>query len=415
MLRIATVGLLLGGVLLVSHAADAGDPRPDSTVALLEAGESATIVCFGDSITGAYYHTGCRRAWADMLGIALQRLYPDADPRMVNAGISGDTTRDGPGRIEDDVLAHRPDLVVVMFGINDMSHSLTPAEYGSNLSEIIQRCSAIGSEVVLCTPTFRANYTMQLQQTFRNVVREVAAEHGLAVADMHGSFASLHADAPAAYELVMSDSVHPNMHGHKRIAETAAAAISGREVSLADVAALDLQMRQSLTKKARGEALKAIAMPPYDEMLREALDTLPGPAAKLEVVKFPTSDSVEEMEQWAEDNVREAKPDFVLIAVLAAADAPSSSRYIAAHQWVLNFSLDFGPGTWDCVPVLPSVAHPDLTDEQADREALARALISGKDLNGVEREDGDDAAAEEIFKRFVQEQYRQFVAEKYER
>jgi len=56
---------------------------------MLEAGqEPVRIVCFGDSVTGVYYHTGGRRAWTDMLGIALGKAYPKAKVEMFNAGIS---------------------------------------------------------------------------------------------------------------------------------------------------------------------------------------------------------------------------------------------------------------------------------------------------------------------------------------
>jgi hypothetical protein len=117
------------------------------------------------------------------------------------------------------------------------------------------------------------------------------------------------------------------------------------------------------------------------------------------------------MRQWAEENVREAKPDLVVIAVPADANAPNTSRYIAAYEWILNFSLDFGPGTWDCVPVLPSVLQPELTEEQAEREGVARTLIAGKDLNAVDREAGDDATAQEILTRFAQSQYDVWMTE----
>jgi len=48
-------------------------------VASLQSGETPVrVVCFGDSITGVYYHTGDRRAWCDMLGIALGKICPKA-------------------------------------------------------------------------------------------------------------------------------------------------------------------------------------------------------------------------------------------------------------------------------------------------------------------------------------------------
>src|SRR5262245_61679351 len=74
------------------------------TRAALESGQPVKIVCFGDSVTGVYYHTGGRRAYTDMLGIALKKACPKADVTMINAGISGHATTNALERIERDVL-----------------------------------------------------------------------------------------------------------------------------------------------------------------------------------------------------------------------------------------------------------------------------------------------------------------------
>ena len=86
----------------------------------LEADQAVKIVCFGDSVTGVYYHTGGRRAYTAMVGVALSGAFPKAGVTAINAGISGNTTADGLKRMQKDVLAHKPDLVTVMFGLNDM-------------------------------------------------------------------------------------------------------------------------------------------------------------------------------------------------------------------------------------------------------------------------------------------------------
>jgi lysophospholipase L1-like esterase len=90
---------------------------PLKTAQLLAAGkEPVRIVCIGDSITGVYYHSGGLRAYPEMLQIALQKIHPQAQVTVRNAGISGDTTTGGLKRLERDVLAHKPHLVTIMFG-----------------------------------------------------------------------------------------------------------------------------------------------------------------------------------------------------------------------------------------------------------------------------------------------------------
>jgi acyl-CoA thioesterase-1 len=147
-LTVITLGLMPGPR---SSALAEGIPLAQVT-GMLDAGkEPVRIVCFGDSITGAYYHTGGQGAWCDMLGIALQKLYPKAQPQMLNAGISGNTTSAGLKRIESDVIQRKPHLVVVMFGMNDCARR-KPQIFADNLRTIIKRCRAGGSAVVLCTP-----------------------------------------------------------------------------------------------------------------------------------------------------------------------------------------------------------------------------------------------------------------------
>ena len=140
--------------LLISYLAVATtliSATPDKTQQLLAAGkEPVRIVCMGDSITGVYYHTGGLRAYPEMLEIALHKLYPQGQVTVRNAGISGDTTKGALARLDRDVLAHKPHLVTVMFGMNDMVR--TPlAEFRSNLKEISARCRQSGAEVLLCT------------------------------------------------------------------------------------------------------------------------------------------------------------------------------------------------------------------------------------------------------------------------
>ena len=75
--------------------------------------ESITVI--GSGVTGVYYHTGGRRAYPEMLELALRMTYPNVEVTVVNAGLSGNKTDDGLNRLQKDVLDLKPDLVTVMF------------------------------------------------------------------------------------------------------------------------------------------------------------------------------------------------------------------------------------------------------------------------------------------------------------
>ncbi len=378
--------------------------QPSRTVALLEAGERPVrVVCLGDSITGAYYHTGSRRAYCDMLGIALERLYPGSHVAIVNAGISGNTSAQGLARLDGNVLAHEPDLVTIMFGINDM-RAADPAAYRATMEELVDRCLAAGAQVVLCTPTWANDLgtrPVELQEQYVAAVVEIAAERDLAVADCHRAFRDLRQTDPEVYELAMSDAVHPNMNGHKLIAEVIAQAISGREVALADVPPPTVQMQRTLARIADGRPVRVIAMPPFDALISEVLRAACGAEVAVEVTTWPHMATVGEMEQWARAEVRAAAPDLVIVAAPADATAADRSAYVAAYEWTLNWSLAFGPGTWDCIPVLPEVATPHLPPEQQTGAEIARALVAGKDLQTLARTPGEDGSPAELLQRFI--------------
>jgi acyl-CoA thioesterase-1 len=112
------------------------------------------LICFGDSLT-AGYGTDFGQSYPD----DLQRLL-DAQGyhyHVVNAGISGNTTKDGLDRIHL-VLARHPQLVVVEFGGNDGLRGLPLEQTQANLSSIIDQLQKSGAKVVLAGITLPPDY-----------------------------------------------------------------------------------------------------------------------------------------------------------------------------------------------------------------------------------------------------------------
>jgi len=124
------------------------------------------IVCFGDSLTAGY-------------GAELGKSYPDylqADLdakgyhyRVVNQGISGNTTKDGVERV-DSILAMKPSVVVVEFGGNDGLRGLRIEDSRANLDNIVSTLKASGTKVVLAgitlPPDYGPDYINQFNATY---------------------------------------------------------------------------------------------------------------------------------------------------------------------------------------------------------------------------------------------------------
>ncbi|MGD9855908.1 MAG: GDSL-type esterase/lipase family protein [Planctomycetaceae bacterium] len=379
---------------------------PVATASLVSGSEPVHIVCFGDSVTGLYYHTGGRRAYADLLGTALQRLCPRADVTTLNAGISGHTTRDALARIDTDVLAKRPSLVTVMFGLNDMTR-VPLDEYRANLLTMIEKVRDAGAEVVLCTPNSVITTTgrpVEKLEQYCEVVRALAAEQGAALCDCYQVYETLRERDSLAWRLLMSDEIHPNHDGHKLIAESIAHTITGRETSLTDVAPLRPAVPHTFAKLRRGEPVKVLAMPPFDQSAAQAIERI-APQVPVDVVSWPAAAlSLAQLEQDTKTRVRELKPDLVVIAVPRSATAASTEEFIRSSAWIMNWSLSFGRQEWDVV-----VVHPDVTDPQDSEDTfddLTRRLVNAQDLTLIDRPPGDAADAAAVISDWLEHQWR---------
>lgn len=416
MMRHVCQAAIAVSLMLITNPAAADEALP-KTRAKLAAHEPLKIVCLGDSVTGLYYHTGGRRAYPDMVAVALRKADPQADVTAINAGISGNSTVDALQRLEKDVLAHRPDLVTVMFGLNDMVRVPLP-EFQDHLTEIVNRCRGVGAEVLLCTPNGvidSSGRPIARLLEYCAAMKEVGTRLAAPVCDCYAAYAALHEKDPLAFRLLLSDAIHPNMDGHKLNAEEICRAITGQRVSLADEGPLSPAIPKSLGLLKAGQPLRVLAMAPYDQMLAPAVREA-FPEAKVEVTAWPTADQSLAMIHEAAKTVRAMPPDLVLIAVPLAvtpvsgsgSELPGASEAeIDAHSWILNFSLSFGRQEWDVVGITPSVLTANLTDAEQKRDAFSRRMFRAQDLSSIDRPAGSQASPQEILVDWLREQARE--------
>ena len=407
-MRTAVLVMLGAWLVLASGAACLADSVDRATGlsrtrAALSPRGSAKIVCFGDSITGIYYHTGGRRAWPEMLEIALRKACPQTDVTVINAGITSQTTVDALARIDKDVLRHKPQLVAVMFGMNDVVR--VPLDtFANNLTEIVRQCRQIQAEVLLCTPNSvydtKTRPVKKLVQ-YAEAVRRVGRENNVPVVDCYAAYETVRARDPKEWALLMSEMIHPNMAGHKLFAEEIARAITGKVISLAGEGPPIPAIPRTLSLLAARKPIKILAMPPYDKLIAPALRQAE-PSARIHVTTWHTAGlDLAAIERDAR-KVRQIRPDLVVLAVPATAGAKSTQQFITLYADVLNGCLSFGLQEWDCIAVTPSVAQPDLNDVQRKGERLTRRLIRAQDISMVDR--SDNAPTETMLARWCVEQ-----------
>jgi Lysophospholipase L1 and related esterases len=158
-----------------------------------------SVIAFGDSLT-AGYGAGAGEDWPS-------RVAASTNIPIVNAGHSGDTTEDALARIDDDVLARDPRIVIVGLGGNDFLRGFPIASTESNLRAIVQKIHARGAMVVLLGfrfPSLDANYEKMYER--------VAEEEGCLL--VKRVMKGILTDAK-----LKSDQIHPNAAGYALMAE----------------------------------------------------------------------------------------------------------------------------------------------------------------------------------------------------
>lgn len=174
---------------------------------------SAPLVLFlGDSLS-AGYGLGAEQAFPALVGERLGQR--GVVVRVVNAGVSGDTTAGGLARI-DWLLRQKPALVVVELGANDGLRGLPLEESERNLRQIIERSRAAGARVLLAGMKIPPNYGADYTRDFEAIYPRLARELGV------GLIPFLLEGVAAEPDLNQADGIHPTAKGHEIVAETVA-------------------------------------------------------------------------------------------------------------------------------------------------------------------------------------------------
>ena len=155
-----------------------------------------TVVFFGDSITRQGEEAD---GYLTLFRQALTTKRPDAGIKVIGAGIGGHKVPDLEERLDRDVLAHHPNVVVIYIGINDVWHSIRDqgtevGRYESGLRSLVKRIRATNARVILATPSVIGekkdgeNELDAMLTDYSNVSRRVAEEEGVDLLDLRQAF-----------------------------------------------------------------------------------------------------------------------------------------------------------------------------------------------------------------------------------
>ena len=168
------------------------------------------IVAFGDSLS-AGYGADPGKSFPDFLQKDLDAA--GLHWRVVNAGVSGNTTTDGLTRLSE-VLAYKPRVTIVEFGGNDGLRGLPMETTRANLDQIVEMLQAAGSKVLLAGMTLPPNYGPDYIKSFQQVYVELAAKYKVA------RIPFLLSDVALRPGLMQQDGIHPTGEGNEIVAKT---------------------------------------------------------------------------------------------------------------------------------------------------------------------------------------------------
>lgn len=172
------------------------------------ASTSASILVLGDSISAAY-GINTNEGWVALLQ---QRLTnKDFRYRVVNASVSGDTTRTGLNRLGNALQQHHPTIVIVALGGNDGLRGLPFSEIEASLTDIIQLSQQQGAKVLLAGVRLPPNYGEFYNARFARLFQQLSETNQVALVPRLLDQVADHS------ELMQADGIHPTAAAQAQI------------------------------------------------------------------------------------------------------------------------------------------------------------------------------------------------------
>ena len=168
----------------------------------------ATILVLGDSLSGAY-GLNADEGWVALL--QQQVTKHGYNYKVINASVSGDTTRTGLSRIEPALKTHQPDIVIIALGGNDGLRGLPFSEIESSLARIIELSKMQGAQLLLVGVRLPPNYGQVYNQKFAALYRRLADEYEIPLVPM------ILEQVAENRALMQQDGIHPKAEAQPQV------------------------------------------------------------------------------------------------------------------------------------------------------------------------------------------------------
>jgi len=189
------------------------------------------VIFFGDSITQAGVQPG---GYVTRIDSMCKTEKMNDRYEFIGAGIGGNKIYDLYLRMDDDVLAKNPDIVLIYVGVNDVWHKsmfgtgTDPDKFEKFYQAVINKIKAKGSKIIMATPaaigekTDFSNVQDGDLNKYCNIIRDIAKKNGIPIVDLRKGLLDYNLQHNAENKekgVLTSDGVHLNTTGNQFVAD----------------------------------------------------------------------------------------------------------------------------------------------------------------------------------------------------
>jgi len=192
--------------------------------AAIDAGRPLTVLAFGSSSTEGAGASEKHRAYPARLEARLQAAFPGVALRVLNRGRGGEDAPEMLARLDAEVLAEKPDMVVWQAGANAALKGLDPEAFRASMETGLARLT--GVDVVLMDSQIAPRIMAAPQHArFGEVLAELAAAHGASLFSRTAAMRAWAVSGVAPSDLLIGDALHHNDRGYDCVAGALSASI----------------------------------------------------------------------------------------------------------------------------------------------------------------------------------------------
>jgi len=186
--------------------------------------DTQRIVLIGDSITDGHTYPLLLQASIKQAGKPV--------PICINAGIAGDTAQGMLARLDRDVFPHRPTLVTLSAGINDVLRGVSTEDYAQDMQAIAVRLKQEKIPLVILTPSVLGPKHADAEKKLAEYIaalRKIAADHGCRIAEVHDT---MHAARQQGEVVLEPDEVHLTFAGYRQFTRAILDALGYEQIAV---------------------------------------------------------------------------------------------------------------------------------------------------------------------------------------